>query len=515
MRRRSSHPLHRLAHAAATVPGWAQKSIAITTTFLAGIAFTGLVADAQPAQDHVQRARESARRAVAAHHALAHIDKNAQGARDHADEDTPSTSKTPALSTVKASPSPANTSGDREVEKRDLLAAAAAVKPVPVGKMPTDWVAAGLDISRAQEVDGKLVQTLPSGAKVTLTIDPKTQRQLEKMYASYKIPYGGVALIEPSTGKVRALVSQNHGEPVIKDVALKPIAPSASVFKVITAAALVEGENISPSQKVCYHGGRSRLTDKNIEGDKRLDNRCGNLSDAVAWSINSLIAKLAYENLDKSELEDWAHRFGYNQKIPFELPVEVSVADISEEPHERARTAAGFWNTKLSPLHGAMISAAYMNDGVMMQPTLIESYENEAGQLTYTFEPRVWRRVMNKQTAVTVRKMMNRTTQVGTARKYFRFRNEFPRDITTGGKTGTLSRKSPSYLGYTWFVGYGEANEKDGPAIAVGGLVCNKPLWHIKGPYAASEAIRIYIESERDQRTATAKAEKKEDKKDG
>jgi membrane carboxypeptidase/penicillin-binding protein len=512
MRRRSSR-FERITHAAASVPGWAQKSVAITTTFLAGIAFTGLVADAQPAQDHVSAARDSARRAVAAHQALATLEGNSrnEATPENKAEQAADNRKLPALSSVKATPAP----DAPTIKDKDLLAAAAAVKAVPVGKTPTDWVAAGLDISRAEEVDGKLVQTLPSGAKVTLTIDPKTQREVEKMYARYKIPYGGVALIEPSTGKVRALISQNHGAPVIKDVALKPIAPSASVFKVVTAAALVEGENISPSQKVCYHGGRSSLTDKNIEGDKRLDNRCGNLSDAVAWSINSLIAKLAYQNLSKAELEDWARRFGYNQEIPFELPVEVSVAEISDEPHERARTAAGFWNTRLSPLHGAMISAAYMNDGVMMQPTLIESYENEAGQITYTFEPRVWRRVMNKETAVTVRKMMNRTTQVGTARKYFRFRNEFPRDITTGGKTGTLSRKSPSYLGYTWFVGYGEANEKDGPQIAVGGLVCNKPLWHIKGPYAASEAIRIYIESKRDQITATAEKKQNKSQKEG
>jgi membrane peptidoglycan carboxypeptidase len=513
MKRRSSR-FERITHAAASIPGWAQKSVAITATFLAGIAFTGLVADAQPAQDHVRAARDSARRAVAAHQALATLEGGDQTSTSEGGnalapaQQAEAKKKLPSLSTATKAAAP-------QIKDKDLLAAAAAVKPVPVGRTPTDWVAAGLDISRAEEVDGKLVQTLPSGAKVTLTIDPKTQREVEKMYAQYKIPYGGVALIEPSTGKVRALISQNHGAPVIKDVALKPIAPSASVFKVVTAAALVEGENISPSQKVCYHGGRSSLTDKNIEGDKRLDNRCGDLSDAVAWSINSLIAKLAYQNLSKNELEDWAKRFGYNQDIPFELPVEVSVAEISDEPHERARTAAGFWNTRLSPLHGAMISAAFMNDGVMMQPTLIESYENEAGQLTYTFEPRVWRRVMNKDTAVTVRKMMNRTTQVGTARKYFRFRNEFPRDITTGGKTGTLSRKSPSYLGYTWFVGYGEANEKDGPQIAVGGLVCNKPLWHIKGPYAASEAIRIYIESKRDQITATAEKKQGKSQKEG
>jgi hypothetical protein len=49
----------------------------------------------------------------------------------------------------------------------------------------------------------------------------------------------------------------------------------------------------------------------------------------------------------------------------------------------------------------------------------------------------------------------------------------------------------------------------------VGGLVCNKPLWHIKGPYAASEAIRIYIESKRDQITATAEKKQGKSQKEG
>ena len=173
------------------------------------------------------------------------------------------------------------------------------------------------------------------------------------------------------------------------------------------------------------------------------------------------------------------------------------MADIPADDHERARTAAGFWNTHLSPLHGALISAAVLNDGVMMRPTLIQTFESAQGKTLYEFSPRVLRRVVKKATAHKLVEMMSRTTHVGTARKYFRLRNEFPGDIATGGKTGTLSRKQPSYLGYTWFVGFGEGKEKGGPEIAVGGLVCNKPLWHIKGPYAASEAIRVYIEQER------------------
>ncbi len=455
-RRTSTSPLRR-------IPPLARKVGAICLAFAAGVAFTGLTAEAETPQKSVHRAHAAATRSSAAHTALATISK-----------DSP-----------------------------ELVAAARAIKPVPVETVPTDWVAAGLDLTKAEEIDGKLVQTLPNGGKVTFTVDPSTQEHLETLYDRYKIPYGGVVLIEPKTGRVKAMLSQSHDTPKIENAALKPIAPSASVFKIITAAALMESERVSPRKEVCYHGGRSRLTETNIKGHPRLDNRCGDLSDAITWSINSLIAKLAYKHLDASELVSWAERFAYNTDIPFELPVEPSKAQIVEDPIERSRTAAGFWNTYLSPMHGAMIGAAVLNDGVMMRPSLIESYASPSGKVLHTFSAKPWRTVMRVHTARRLKEMMKRTTEEGTARKYFAHRREFPSDIITGGKTGTLSRKSPSYLGYTWFVGFGEGERREDPEIAVGGLVCNKPLWHIKGPYAASEAIRAYIESARRRNQST------------
>ena len=364
--------------------------------------------------------------------------------------------------------------------------------------LPKDWAAAGLDISKGKEVEGKWVQTLPSGLRVTMTIDPQVQGRMSALQAQYKLPYGGLVLLESATGRVLAMVghareNQDTGRAFPREVA----APSASVYKVITAAALLEHTGISPTASVCYHGGRSSLSPKNIEGDRRLDTRCGTLSDAVAWSINSLIAKLAYTHLDLKTSNRWAHKFGFNQPIPFELEVGQSQAESLPDRHERARQAAGFWHTYISPLHGAMIAAAVDNQGVMMQPSLIERVEDAKGKVLLEFKPRRWRRVMKPSTAKTLHAMMKRTASVGTARKYFRHRKDFPRDITVGGKTGTLSRKTPSYLGYTWFVGFGQDDQRASRRVAVGGLVCNKPLWHIKGPWMASEAIRVYMAKKR------------------
>jgi penicillin-binding protein A len=300
-------------------------------------------------------------------------------------------------------------------------------------------------------------------------------------------------LLDPETGRVLAMISHSQDEDSIPNMARQAVAPSASVFKIITAAALIEGAGIKSDTSVCYHGGRSSLTPTNIKGDKRLDRSCGTLSDALAWSINSIIAKLAYQNLSKDQLVSWAERFGYNQDIPFELKTYKSVAEKLDDPVERARMAAGFWHSTLSPLHGAMIGAAIQNDGVMMQPSIVEKLETRSGKVLHSFKPKVFKRVMQASTAKSLHKMLQRTNSVGTARKYFAQRSEFPRDVIGGGKTGTLSRKTP-YLGYTWYVGFAQDKSVKGSQVAVGGLICNSPIWHIKGPWAASEAVRKLIE---------------------
>lgn len=358
------------------------------------------------------------------------------------------------------------------------------------------WQALGLSPKRAKIVDGRYVQTLDNGDKVTLTLVPHLQKQLERLYQRNKVPHGGLVLLEPSTGKVLAMVSHNRkDQPEISRFARRAYAPSASVFKVITAAALLEEKKITSKDKVCYHGGRSSLTKRNIEGHPKYDRACNTLSGAVAWSINSIMAKLTYKKLNRQTLNKWATRFGYNHTIPFEVKVDVSHATMPKDKHELSRAAAGFWHTFLSPLHGAMIGASIINDGVMMRPSMVASYADSKGDVLYEFKPKQWRRVVSRKNAKILRAMMDRTTSVGTARKYFRFRKEFPhKDILTGGKTGTLSRKKPSYLGYTWFVGYGQVKDDRSVQVAVGAIVANKPLWHIKGPYAASEGIRLGIQ---------------------
>ncbi|MGM0557350.1 MAG: penicillin-binding transpeptidase domain-containing protein [Myxococcota bacterium] len=381
---------------------------------------------------------------------------------------------------------------DKEAAEQ-IASAGMAAEPVSLASVPDDWVSAGLDPAKATLEGDKYVQTLADGSKVTLTLDPKVQTHLDKMLENYRVPHGGIVLLEPDTGRVLAMASHTNHEPAVEDLARRSRAPSASVFKIVTAAALLESGAVGQEDSICYHGGRSRLSVRNIKGDPGRDQKCATIGDALAWSINSIMAKLAYKHIGADDMAVWAEKFGYNTEIPFELPVEMSKAEAVGDPLERARMAAGFWHTYLSPLHGAMIAAAVENDGVMMRPTIIDSYASPKGNVLYEFEPKVFRRVISKDTAATLANLLQGTADFGTARRYFGHRRAFPNDVTVGGKTGTLSEKEP-YLGFTWFVGFGRHNELGGVKAAVAGLVCNTPKWRIKGPYAASEALREYFD---------------------
>jgi cell division protein FtsI/penicillin-binding protein 2 len=86
--------------------------------------------------------------------------------------------------------------------------------------------------------------------------------------------------------------------------------------------------------------------------------------------------------------------------------------------------------------------------------------------------------------------MMARTISGGTARRAFRERGRpVMKGIEVAGKTGSLDDKKP-FRDYTWFVGFAP---KEQPTIALAAVVVNGPLWRVRAPYVAREALRAYL----------------------
>lgn len=397
-------------------------------------------------------------------------------------------------------------SGPGGAQEREPLPAAAALRRDPRPET-SGRSFPGLDPRRHRVEDGVAVADLSDGSTALLSLDPGMQEHLSSMFERYEVPYGGLVALDPNTGRVLAYVSHSSAEPDGPDRVLESSPPTASVFKVITGAALVEA-GVDPDAPVCYHGGSSRLTASNLEDDPSRDRRCASLSEAMGGSINSVFAKLAVRHLDAPTLERFATSFGFGETLPFDVPTRVSAREVPSDRLEFARTAAGFWHMHMSPLHGALIAATIAADGTMPRPTVVDTVIDSRGAITYEAEAEPLREVVAPETAHAVARMMRETVSHGTARRYFfdRRGNSFLPGIDVAGKTGTLAGSDP-YRGYTWFVGFAPVED---PQIAVASLVVNDPAWRIKGAYAAREALRYWlVQRPREQRRAAREAERR------
>jgi penicillin-binding protein A len=336
----------------------------------------------------------------------------------------------------------------------------------------------GLALWKKAKLSGDAyVAKTADGKQVRLTVEPKLQGKMEKLLRMYRPVGAAVVALDPRTGKVLAIAEIGEG------AATKPAYPAASVFKIVTGAALLE-KGVSPDVETCYHGGIRRLVGKLLEDKPNLDRRCLSLSMAMAKSANVVFAKMAVKHLDGEELRKSAERFLFNRPI-FDQPLEQSSAEIPDKGLDFARSAAGFGQVKLSPMHAALIAASVGNGGVAMEPSLIDAVEGEA------VEPTGSMRLLNAETAGSLRDMMKLTVSQGTATPTFRERRRnVLGSIEVAGKTGSLSTKRGPFKDYSWFVGFAPA---DDPKIAVAAVVVNGPKWRIHAPFIAREALRAYL----------------------
>lgn len=336
--------------------------------------------------------------------------------------------------------------------------------------------------------------------RAALTLSPRLQQGLEKLLADYRVPTGAAVLLDPRTGKVLALAERAE-RGARGPVALTPIAPAASVFKIVTSAALLE-KGLTPEQEVCFHGGRHRIQKALLSDNPRRDRSCLTLASALGKSANVVFAKLAGRELSADLLRAEAGKFLFDAAIPFDRPVEPSPAHISDDPFEFATTAAGFGPVRLSPLHGAIMAAIVANGGRFVPPRLVDTVEGAPAPA-----PSPERAVLRPEVAAALARMMATTTTEGTARKIFRrdrvARRSPLREVTVAGKTGSLADANP-YRDYSWFVGFAPV---DDPQVAVAAVVVNERLWRIKAPLVAHEALKAYFEAEgaRVVRTASAR----------
>jgi peptidoglycan glycosyltransferase len=349
----------------------------------------------------------------------------------------------------------------------------------------------GLGLTELTVLPRRVTAPLPGGRTAELSLDPDVQRTATAIMERYRIPESGAVLMEVKTGKVLAYASHVNEGPAF-DVNARATAPAASVFKVVTSAALIETAGLNGSTEQCYHGGKSLILPDELEDDPKRDKWCATMGMALGRSINVVFGRLAQKHLKPPELEATAGAFGFGASIPFAVPNDPPKIEIPEDRVEFARAAAGFWHTTLSPLAGASLAQTVANGGVAMEPRIVMRVMAGKDMVWEdTRPPRTLRHAIRPETAAELRKMMTQTVSAGSAFKSFHDRNgeTYLPGVAVAGKTGTLTEHT-SDRHYTWFVGFAPAEE---PEVAVSVLVVNTPIWQVKADDLARDVLRAYF----------------------
>ena len=357
-------------------------------------------------------------------------------------------------------------------------------------RLPPAWKRE-LSWAKVRADENGFVQVLHDGGRVELTLDPRLQKLTERVLDAHPTRYAAAVMLSVDDGRVLALSGKSVAEPdKTAELALSPWAPAASIFKLVTATALVEA-GVGPDARVCYHDGVHSVEASNLRPHPRWDTSCATLAYGVAKSQNAIVARLAADHLDDSELEHAARALGFGDRLPFELPVGVSDVKVPESGTLAfARVAAGFWSSTLSPLHGAYLAATLARGGVTPPLRLVDRVVGADGEIERPEAPAP-RRVISDEAARAVTRMMVGTTEYGTARSGFH-RNGRPLlpGVAVAGKTGSLDRQKP-FLAYSWFVGFAPAER---PEVAVAVLLGNGEDWHWRAHQVAADLLSGYFE---------------------
>ena len=359
-------------------------------------------------------------------------------------------------------------------------------------------IAEALTESVKQESYPEKIQMNWDGFPMTLsaqyTFDPELQIAAEKLLKQYKPDYGSIVLMDATTGKILALANFQRDAEDKPNLALKASYPAASIFKIVTATAAIDEAGVHPTDTIRFNGGNYTLYKKNVLSDKiNKWTRSISLKEAFAKSINTAFGRLSLEKLNPDQINDYAKRYMFNQKIPSDLPVDMGVAYVPQEKgFELTEVASGYNKmNRMSPVQGAMIAGTIVNDGRMAVPYVVENLKDSQGQIVYQSELVESGPIMTANSSEKVRQLMEQTIISGTSRKTFRelVRNRKFKDIEMGGKTGHYTGDNPKGK-VDWFIGYAFDDERK---ISVAALTVNKKFWTVKSSYLGQTMIRKYF----------------------
>ncbi|MBK3628807.1 MULTISPECIES: peptidoglycan D,D-transpeptidase FtsI family protein [Streptomyces] len=325
------------------------------------------------------------------------------------------------------------------------------------------------------------------GGSVVTTLNAAAQKAAYQGLGSKK---GAVAAIEPSTGKILALVStpsydpskfagssdadaeawnkvqkKNDADDPMLNRALRETYPPGSTFKVVTAAAALENGEVSGVDEKTQTPDPFPLP----QSTSKLTNEHGDCENAtlryaLMVSCNTVFAKMA-DNVGNEKMIAQAEKFGFNE-AELDTPVRAAESIFPEDNRpQNSLDGIGQGSNRATPLQMAMVASAVANDGKLMKPYMVDQLKAPNLDTLETTEPQQLSQAVSSKTAQALQEMMETVVNdpQGTGGK------AKIDGVTVGGKTGTAQHGfKNSEKPYAWFISYAKLSDGSAPvAVAV------------------------------------------------
>lgn len=317
------------------------------------------------------------------------------------------------------------------------------------------------------QIRNEFMGTKNTGDTVVSTLNADLQTTA---YNSLGDRRGAVVALEPSTGKILALVSKPDFDPntisenwdtLVNDETNSSLLnratmgqyPPGSTFKVVTALdyfrtrGSFNGFSFDCQGSITKENHTIQCYNGEVHGTE-------DFYTAFANSCNCAFAEIGTE-LGGASLLKISEDLLFNKKLPLTSYRKSSFTlNGSSGIPLIMQTAIGQGNTLVSPMHMALITSAIANDGLLMKPYLIDKVTNAGGDTIRTTEPTDYKRLMTSNEAALLGKLMEGVVQNGTASALN------GRGYTVAGKTGS-AEYDENGSSHSWFIGYSNVDKPD------------------------------------------------------
>ncbi len=338
-----------------------------------------------------------------------------------------------------------------------------------------------------------------AGNSIVLSIDWQLQEiveeELKAAVSKYNASEGTALFMDCRTGEILAAsdCTSDGKTGSLKLKAVSNVFEPGSIFKVFTAAALLEQELVDTTEMIYCENGLWKCGRRILRDDKKLDSLT--FRKIFELSSNIGIGKLALR-LGGENLVDAARQFGFENRTLVGLPGEQA-GKIGRpgvwSDYNIAALAMGH-SISVTPLQLVTAVSAVANGGELLKPLLIRGIVNIDGDILKKNRPNTISRVISKDNAAVLRSFMAGVVSEGTATLA---KSEI---ISIAGKTGTAEIYDVEKGGYlknkfnASFLGFFPV---ENPIIA-GVVILNRPEpvhygGHTSGPAFKRIAERYSI----------------------